>query len=109
MNDAIDVRGEFTTSNSPVNDDCDGAISLTVNSDLNCSTFTSGTISNASDPESPTACSGTENDGLVLLQRLQLTQISLLNVAGSTTTCITQYGKVLALRTVISCRNLLRS
>ncbi|HRX27923.1 MAG TPA: T9SS type A sorting domain-containing protein [Saprospiraceae bacterium] len=72
----------------PDNDNCDGAYSLTVNSDLNCTNVTAGTVSQATaSPESTTACSGTENDDVwfSFVATATTHQISLLNVAGSTT------------------------
>lgn len=47
----------------PANDDCSGAIALTVNADENCGATTSGTLVSATaSAEDATACSGTEND-----------------------------------------------
>ncbi len=45
---------------APANDNCSGAIALTVNSDLNCSTSTSGTTVGAT--QSQSSCSGTADD-----------------------------------------------
>jgi hypothetical protein len=47
----------------PANDNCDGAYTLTVNSDYACGAVTSGTLSSAtSSGVSESACAGTEND-----------------------------------------------
>ncbi|MFD2824374.1 proprotein convertase P-domain-containing protein, partial [Lacinutrix iliipiscaria] len=72
----------------PANNTIDGAEVLTVNADLNCTDTTSGTIENATaSGENTTACGGTEDDDVwysfVALGETQ--NISLLNVAGSTT------------------------
>ena len=78
----------FTTYTAPVNDDCSGAISLTVNPDLTCTDFVSGTIQGASaSSTSTTSCSGSEDDDVWFSFVAADTRhkIDLTNVAGSTT------------------------
>lgn len=52
-----------TTPNPPVNDECSGAIALTVNTDLACTSQTAGTV-NAATPSNvdATSCFGAEDD-----------------------------------------------
>lgn len=72
----------------PANDDCGGAIALTVNTDLNCTLITPGTIAAATaSPEDPSACSGTENDDVwfTFVATSTTHNISLLNPANGTT------------------------
>lgn len=72
----------------PANDDCSGAIGLTVNPDLLCGTTTSGTVDAATpSSQSQTDCSGTENDDVwySFVATSTSHEISLLNVAGSAT------------------------
>ena len=73
---------------APANDDCSGAISLTVNPDYNCGTVRAGTIlaATASSTDA-TACGGTEDDDVwySFVATATSQRISLLNVAGSTT------------------------
>ncbi len=72
----------------PANDDCGGAIALTVNPDLACGTVTPGTIAYATaSPEDPSACSGTEDDDVWFTFIATATEhkIDLLNVANGTT------------------------
>ncbi len=53
----------FTTFTPPTNDNCSGAIALTVNPALACSAVTSGTVLGATaSPTSTTSCSGSEDD-----------------------------------------------
>ena len=70
----------------PVNDNCSGAVSLTVNPGVFCTTTTAGTILNASDSGVTSSCSGTDDDDV--WYRFVATNtthyVSLLNVAGST-------------------------
>jgi len=78
----------FTTYSAPVNDDCSGAISLTVNPDLTCTDFASGTIQGASaSSTSTTSCSGSEDDDVWFSFVATDTRhkIDLTNIAGSTT------------------------
>jgi hypothetical protein len=72
----------------PVNDDCAGALALTVNSDLACGLTTPGTINLATaSPEDPAACSGTEDDDVWFSFVATATshQIDLINIANGTT------------------------
>ena len=72
----------------PVNDECSGAISLTVNPDLLCGTTTTATIASASaSSQDATACAGTEDDDVWFSFVATNTEhkVSLLNVSGSTT------------------------
>ena len=72
----------------PANDDCSGAESLTVNSDMACDFVISGTISGATaSAVDAAACGGSEDDDVwysfVATDVIQA--VSLINVAGSTT------------------------
>lgn len=72
----------------PVNDNCSGATSLTVNSDLLCGSVTAGTVLGATASTQDTAaCGGTEDDDVWFsFVATDITHsISLNNVAGSTT------------------------
>jgi len=72
----------------PANDDCGGALPLTVNPDLACGSVTSGTIAfSTPSPEDPAACSGTEDDDVWFAFMATATEhpIELLNVANGTT------------------------
>lgn len=72
----------------PANDECSGAIALTVNADLSCAVQTAGTITSATASSVDTAaCGGTENDDVWYSFVAESTShvISLNNVAGSTT------------------------
>jgi len=79
----------FTTpATPPANDDCSGAIALTVNPDFSCSAVTPGTVLGATTSAiDATVCFGTEDDDVwfsfVATQTSH--RISLLNVAGSVT------------------------
>jgi hypothetical protein len=76
--------GTFTYSCPPANDECSGAIQLTVNSDLNCGVSTPGTVNAATASNvDATACFGTENDDVWFSfvasnasHRIQLTNVS---------------------------------
>lgn len=70
------------------NDDCGGAISLTVNPDDLCGTVTTATVAGATaSPQSDTDCAGTENDDVwfTFVATSVTHSISLLNISGSTT------------------------
>ncbi|WP_264521485.1 T9SS type A sorting domain-containing protein [Flavobacterium sp. N1994] len=72
----------------PANDECTGAIALTVNPDYACGTVTAGTVASATaSATDATACFGTEDDDVwysfVATQTTH--RISLTNVAGSVT------------------------
>jgi len=72
----------------PANDDCGGAIALTVNTDLNCGTVTSGTINQATaSGVDGTACTGTENDDVwfSFVATATIQRVSLTNIAGTPT------------------------
>ena len=72
----------------PNNDECDGAIELTVNENYACGTVTAGTIAGATPSNVDTAaCSGTEDDDVwyAFVATATTHRISLRNVAGSTT------------------------
>ncbi|MFT6333878.1 MAG: hypothetical protein ACJATI_000610 [Halioglobus sp.] len=72
----------------PANDDCAGALPVTVNGDLACTSFTPGSIENSTgSPEDPTACGGTEDDDVWFSFVATGTShtIDLLNVANGTT------------------------
>lgn len=77
-----------TAAAGPSNDDCSGAISLTVNPDQACGSTTAGTVLGATaSSQSTTDCFGTENDDVWFSFTATATQhtIDLLNVTGSTT------------------------
>jgi hypothetical protein len=72
----------------PSNDNCTGAIALTVNPDELCGTTTSGSTTSATaSSQDPSACFGTENDDVwySFVATSNTHSISLLNVTGSTT------------------------
>ncbi|MBD3638916.1 MAG: T9SS type A sorting domain-containing protein [Crocinitomicaceae bacterium] len=72
----------------PPNDDCSGAIGLTVNPDLNCGTVTAGTIESATgSSQSTAACGGTEDDDVWFSFTATGTThtIDLLNITSGTT------------------------
>jgi len=71
----------------PVNDNCDGAYTLTVNSDYACGAVTSGTLASATPSGvSESACFGTENDDVwfSFVATSTTHRISLLNITPST-------------------------
>ncbi|MFY0603309.1 MAG: T9SS type A sorting domain-containing protein [Flavobacteriaceae bacterium] len=87
---AVDVAfclEEYTLPNPPANDDCGGASSLTVNSDLSCTAVTSGTIEGATDSGEGDNGVGTPNDDVwyTFVATEASHQFSMLNVAGSYT------------------------
>jgi hypothetical protein len=72
----------------PANDECDAAVALSVNPDVSCTSFESGTIASATPSAvDAAACGGSEDDDVwysfVATDVIQ--SISLFNVAGSTT------------------------
>ena len=71
----------------PANDDCGNATALTVNSNLNCSVVTPGTVASASASPEVTGCSGTADDDVwfSFVATSPVHYIQLLNVTGSTT------------------------
>jgi hypothetical protein len=73
---------------APANDECTGAIALTVNANLACGTVTAGTTSGATaSATDATACSGTEDDDVwfSFVATNTTHRISLSSVAGSVT------------------------
>lgn len=77
-----------TPPTPPANDECDGAVALTVNSDASCAVVTSGTVNGATASAVDTAgCAGSEDDDVwysfVATDTIQA--VSLNNVAGSDT------------------------
>ncbi len=76
-----------TPPGPPVNDECNTALSVPVNPDLNCTLFTSGTVAWATpSPENATICSGTEDDDVwfSFIATNPTHTINLNNVEGST-------------------------
>jgi hypothetical protein len=72
----------------PANDDCSGAVALTVNPDQLCGTVTTSTIASATpSSQSTTACGGTEDDDVWFSFTATSSQhyIDLLNITGGTT------------------------
>lgn len=72
----------------PANDDCSGAIALTVNTDLACGSVTAGTVAGATPSNTDTtACAGAEDDDVwfSFVATATTHKISLLNVTGSAT------------------------
>lgn len=72
----------------PTNDDCGGAISLTVNPDASCTVIQSGTVQSATASAVDTAaCGGTEDDDVwySFVAEGTVQKITLSNVAGSVT------------------------
>lgn len=72
----------------PVNDNCSGATSLTVNSDFACGAVSAGTVVGATaSSQDATACDGTEDDDVwfSFVATSTTHRISILNAAGSTT------------------------
>ncbi|MBB4805002.1 hypothetical protein HNP38_000274 [Chryseobacterium defluvii] len=90
----------FTTVAAPANDDCAGAVSLTVNSDLACGTVTAGNTLGASASADVLApCTGTADDDVWYSFTATGTthQISLTNlVSTGTTTASSIYFQVLS-------------
>lgn len=77
-----------TAAPAPENDECSGAISLTVNSDFACGAVTAGTVLGATPSnQDAAACSGTEDDDVwfSFVATSTTHRISILNAAGSTT------------------------
>lgn len=84
-----DFAGPFTfTTNAapPINDECGGAIVLTVNTDFSCGATTSGTVEGATaSPEDDVICGGTEDDDVwfSFTATASTHRIELLNESGS--------------------------
>ena len=73
---------------APANDDCSGALTVTVNPDLGCGSVTAGSVASATaSAVNDTVCGGTEDDDVwfSFVATDTTHQISLLNAAGSTT------------------------
>jgi len=73
---------------APDNDDCSGAIALTVNPDASCASFVSSTLVGATaSAVDATSCGGTEDDDVwfSFVAENAIHTINLSNVAGSTT------------------------
>jgi hypothetical protein len=73
---------------APVNDECTGAIALTVNADFACGTVTAGTVAGATaSATDATACTGSEDDDVwfSFVATSTTHRISILNAAGSVT------------------------
>ncbi len=72
---------------APVNDECDGAIALSVNPDDSCTSFESGTVQSATASPAETSCTGTEDDDVwysfVATDVLQTIKLS--NIVGLST------------------------
>ncbi|MBX2973364.1 MAG: T9SS type A sorting domain-containing protein, partial [Flavobacteriales bacterium] len=70
----------------PANDDCAGAIALTVNPDYSCAIVTAGTTQSATASVQPDVDSGTPNDDVwfSFVATDAIHRVSLLNVSGST-------------------------
>lgn len=83
------ISTSFTTASGPppANDNCGAAISLTVNTDLNCGVVTNGTIENATDSGvTGSTCGGTDDDDVWYSFIATNTEhfVSLINITGST-------------------------
>jgi hypothetical protein len=88
------TTGTFTISRScaaaptpPANDECTGAISLTVNTDLICTSTTSGTIEYATASGEANSCFGTDDDDVwfSFVATATTHYVDILNVSGSVT------------------------
>jgi hypothetical protein len=69
------------------NDECSGAMALTVNPDYNCGSVTAGTINGATDSGITSTCGGTADDDVwfSFVATATTHRISLENITGSTT------------------------
>lgn len=89
-----------TTVSAPANDDCSGAVNLTVNPSLTCSATTPGNTLGATESMAAGTCSGTPNDDVWFKFTATATShvIALSNVAstGSTTGVSDMYFQVLS-------------
>ncbi len=88
------ITGDFTISRAcitpPANDECAGAISLTVNPDQSCTAFTSATTSGGTD-SGISACVGTGADDDVWFSFTATSsshEFSLYNISGSSTNMV---------------------
>lgn len=71
----------------PANDECNGALTVTVNPDYSCTSSTPGTINGATDSGTTSTCFGTPNDDVWFMFTATdtLHRISLNDINGSTT------------------------
>lgn len=71
----------------PANDNCAGAVTLTVNTNASCASVTSGTLASATDSGVPDNGAGTPNDDVwyKFVATQPVHKISLINVGGSPT------------------------
>ncbi|MEZ0006768.1 hypothetical protein ABH942_002145 [Flavobacterium sp. 28YEA47A] len=71
----------------PANDNCSGAVTLTINANASCAVVTSGTLTSATDSGEGNSGVGTPNDDVwyKFVATQPVHKISLLNVAGSPT------------------------
>ena len=71
----------------PANDECAGAVALTVNPDYTCGSVTSGTVASATASAGATGCSGTADDDVwySFTATGAAHRVSLTNIVGSTT------------------------
>ncbi|RSK39106.1 T9SS sorting signal type C domain-containing protein [Mangrovimonas spongiae] len=85
--DNIELTSSIPTP--PVNDDCTNALTITTNSDLNCTNTTSGTVAFATN-SGVNDCTGTSDDDVWFKFTASNTyhSIDLLNVSGSTTNLV---------------------
>ena len=87
---SVDVNFDICVSNlpiAPINDQCSGAIALTVNNDLSCTNTVAGTISGATGTPSPSSvCYGTDDDDVwfSFIATQSSHQISLNSIVGTT-------------------------
>ncbi|OAB80090.1 gliding motility-associated C-terminal domain-containing protein [Cochleicola gelatinilyticus] len=88
------ASGDYTLSitctpppSAPENDDCDGAIDLTVNTDENCTEVTSATIAGGTPSTDMNDCGGTANDDVWFSfeATAENHRITLSNIVGNTT------------------------
>lgn len=75
-----------TSPDAPANDECDGALEVPVNPDLECVETTSGTIAAATDSGIESDCSGTSDDDVwfMFTAEAEVHLINLLNIEGGT-------------------------
>ncbi|WP_417366726.1 choice-of-anchor L domain-containing protein [Flavobacterium beibuense] len=71
----------------PANDDCADAFAVTVNPDLNCTSFTSGTVAWATPSIDANSCGGTDDDDVwfSFVATSETHTVNLNNITGSTT------------------------
>ena len=80
---------------APANDECGTATALTVNADLNCGSFVSGTVASATASVDAEVCTGTYDDDVwysfVAVGTEHVIQVN--NIAGSTTDLVFQLAE----------------